>query len=163
MLKTRQFVADRSFRQSLAAHWPEYLIEAALLGIFLIAACTFTVVVQHPSSPVRQVLPSPLARRMVSGLLMGFTAIALIYSPWGRRSGAHFNSAVTLTYCRLQRIPAPDAAFYILCQFAGALRSAENHQRIIERFGRFPHRNKVLGRTTTPQEQAFLDGGGFAG
>ena len=39
---------------------------------------------------------------------------------------------------------------------------AELHADIIRRFGRFPHRNAVLGRTTTPEEQAFLDGGGFA-
>jgi uncharacterized protein (DUF924 family) len=37
------------------------------------------------------------------------------------------------------------------------------HQDIIQRFGRFPHRNPLLGRETTPAEQAFLDGGGFAG
>ena len=40
---------------------------------------------------------------------------------------------------------------------------AELHADIIRRFGRFPHRNPVLGRTMTPEEQAFLDGGGFAG
>jgi uncharacterized protein (DUF924 family) len=40
---------------------------------------------------------------------------------------------------------------------------AEIHADIIRRFGRFPHRNAVLGRASTPQEQAFLDAGGFAG
>jgi uncharacterized protein (DUF924 family) len=40
---------------------------------------------------------------------------------------------------------------------------AEQHADIIRRFGRFPHRNAVLGRATTPEEQAFLDGGGFKG
>ena len=40
---------------------------------------------------------------------------------------------------------------------------AELHADIIRRFGRFPHRNAVLGRITTPDEQAFLDGGGFSG
>jgi uncharacterized protein (DUF924 family) len=40
---------------------------------------------------------------------------------------------------------------------------AEQHRDIIRRFGRFPHRNAVLGRETTPEEQAFLDGGGFKG
>jgi uncharacterized protein (DUF924 family) len=44
-----------------------------------------------------------------------------------------------------------------------ALKWAELHADIIRRFGRFPHRNAVLGRATTPEEQAFLDGGGFAG
>ena len=40
---------------------------------------------------------------------------------------------------------------------------ADIHADIIRRFGRFPHRNAVLGRKTTPEEQAFLDGGGFKG
>ena len=40
---------------------------------------------------------------------------------------------------------------------------ARGHRDIIQRFGRFPHRNALLGRSTTPQEQAFLDGGGFSG
>jgi uncharacterized protein (DUF924 family) len=43
------------------------------------------------------------------------------------------------------------------------LKYAELHADIIRRFGRFPHRNAMLGRSTTPAEQAFLDGGGFAG
>ena len=46
---------------------------------------------------------------------------------------------------------------------AESLRWAELHADIIRRFGRFPHRNAVLGRATTPEEQAFLDSGGFAG
>ena len=43
------------------------------------------------------------------------------------------------------------------------LRYAREHERIIRRFGRFPHRNPILGRHMTPAEQAFIDGGGFAG
>ena len=43
------------------------------------------------------------------------------------------------------------------------LKWAHIHRDIIARFGRFPHRNRPLGRVTTPEEQAFLDGGGFAG
>lgn len=43
------------------------------------------------------------------------------------------------------------------------LRSAREHADIIRRFGRFPHRNPILGRKTTPDEQAFLDSGGFSG
>lgn len=43
------------------------------------------------------------------------------------------------------------------------LKFAEEHADIIRKFGRFPHRNKTLGRATTPEEKAFLDGGGFAG
>jgi uncharacterized protein (DUF924 family) len=54
-------------------------------------------------------------------------------------------------------------AFYKAIGDVENLKWAELHADIIRRFGRFPHRNAVLGRTTTPQEQAFLDGGGFAG
>jgi uncharacterized protein (DUF924 family) len=43
------------------------------------------------------------------------------------------------------------------------LKYAREHADIILRFGRFPHRNPILGRDTTPEEQAYLDGGGFAG
>jgi len=53
-----------------------------------------------------------------------------------------------------------------LCEALGNednLKYAEIHRDVISRFGRFPHRNVVLGRETTPDEQAFLDGGGFAG
>jgi uncharacterized protein (DUF924 family) len=46
---------------------------------------------------------------------------------------------------------------------ADGLKWAEHHADIIRRFGRFPHRNKLLGRATTTEEQAFLDGGGFGG
>ena len=43
------------------------------------------------------------------------------------------------------------------------LKYAREHAEIIRRFGRFPHRNRLLGRDSTEEEQAFLDGGGFAG
>jgi uncharacterized protein (DUF924 family) len=46
---------------------------------------------------------------------------------------------------------------------ADTLKWAHLHRDIIVRFGRFPHRNAALGRTTTAEEQAFLDEGGFAG
>jgi aquaporin Z len=101
-------------------HWPEYGIEAALLGLFMISACMFTVLFQFPASPLRGAIPSAFARRMLTGIAMGVTAIALIYSPWGQRSGAHFNPSVTLTFLRLGKINRVDAVFYFLFQFVGA-------------------------------------------
>src|SRR5262249_35348687 len=49
------------------------------------------------------------------------TAIGIIFSPWGKRSGAHFNPSVTLTYFRLGKVKPWDAAFYILAQFIGGI------------------------------------------
>jgi uncharacterized protein (DUF924 family) len=54
-------------------------------------------------------------------------------------------------------------ALYTAAGDTDGLKWAKIHHDIISRFGRFPHRNAVLGRTTTPEEQAFLDDGGFAG
>jgi len=54
-------------------------------------------------------------------------------------------------------------AFYKAVDDADGLKWAVIHADIIRRFGRFPHRNAVLGRVSTTEEQAFLDGGGFAG
>lgn len=53
--------------------------------------------------------------------------------------------------------------FYRAHDASDGLKWAELHADIIRRFGRFPHRNAVLGRTTTTEERAFLDSGGFAG
>jgi aquaporin Z len=100
-------------------HWPHYAIEAAALGTFMISAILVTALLEHPGSPVREAVPSGLARRALIGLAMGVTAAAIFYSPWGQRSGAHMNPAVTLTFLRLGKIAPRDAAFYVGAQFAG--------------------------------------------
>src|SRR5215472_13849506 len=100
-------------------HWPEYLIEATGLGVFMIVAGLCVVLLEHPASSLSQVIPSPDLRRAVIGIAMGSTAVAIIYSPWGRRSGAHLNPAVTLTFLRLGKVAPADALFYVLAQFAG--------------------------------------------
>src|SRR5574342_342866 len=103
---------EPTMRQALGRHWPEYLMEAGGLGVFMLSACAFTVLLFHPESAMRQVVESPLVRRMLMGLAMGLTAVALVYSPWGRRSGAHLNPVVTFTFWRLGKIAGRDAVFY---------------------------------------------------
>ncbi len=106
---------------TLRQHWPEYLMEAAGLGIFMISAALFTALMEHPDSPVRQAINDPFLRRIPIGIAMGFTAVGIIYSPWGKQSGAHINPAVTLTFYRLGKIQSWDAFFYIIFQFIGGL------------------------------------------
>jgi aquaporin Z len=103
----------------LKNNWPEYLIEGWALGMFMVSAGFATILLEHPGSPLRAAIGSADLRRVIVGLCMGMTAIALIYSPWGRRSGAHMNPAVTLSFLRLRRIAPADAAFFVLAQFAG--------------------------------------------
>jgi aquaporin Z len=112
--------SDRMF-DALNEHWPEYLMEGAELGLFMISACAFTVLLYHPASVVAQNIHSEILRRTLMGTAMGATAIAIIFSPLGKRSGGHFNPSVTLTFFRLGKIKAWDAAFYALFQFAGAI------------------------------------------
>jgi aquaporin Z len=102
-------------------HWPEYLMEAGEAGIYLFAACMFATLLWHPASPIQRYLPSDLIRRMLMGLAMGATIIAIVLSPWGKQSGAHFNPAVTFTFYRLRKMAARDAAFYCAAQLAGAV------------------------------------------
>jgi aquaporin Z len=107
---------------ALRQHWPEYLMEAAGLGLFMISACIGTALFWHPDSPfVAVVGQSPLLQRLLMGTLMGLTAIGIVYSPMGKRSGAHINPALTLTFLRLGKIAPWDAAFYVVFQFIGAI------------------------------------------
>src|SRR5215207_87018 len=69
---------------ALARHWPEYLMEAWGLGIFMVSAGLCTVLVIHPASPLATL--DPLLQRVLIGSLMGLTAVGIIYSPWGRQS-----------------------------------------------------------------------------
>jgi aquaporin Z len=108
--------------QTRALHWPEYAIEALCLGLFMLSAASFASLLRHPASPlsltVVAFMPAAL-QRMPMGVAMGLTAAALIYSPLGRRSGAHMNPAVTLTFLRLGKVEPRDAAAYVGAQFVG--------------------------------------------
>src|SRR5215469_5238651 len=94
---------------ALENHWPEYLMESAELGLFMVSACSFTVLLQHPASPVRLMLPSSLLRMALLGAAMGLTLPGLIHTPWGKRSGAHMNPSSTLMFLRLGKIDTRDA------------------------------------------------------
>lgn len=107
--------------QATAIAWPEALMEALGLGLFMISAGVFATLLEAPASPIRAALPDPVVRRALMGALMGLTAIGIIYSPWGQRSGAHINPAVTLTFLRLGRIRPRQAAAYVGAQLAGGL------------------------------------------
>lgn len=95
-------------------------MEAAGLGFFMISACLFGALYENPASPVRQAIGSTLLRRLLMGLSMGLTSVAIVYSPWGKQSGAHINPSVTLTFFRLGKIAKWDALFYAISQFVGA-------------------------------------------
>lgn len=109
----------RAPSEAFRDHWPEYLSEAAGLGLFMVSAAAVTTALEYPNSPLHELLPDAFLRRIVIGLAMGLTAIGLIYSPWGKRSGAHLNPAVTMTFFRLGKMTGADAFGYVVAQFVG--------------------------------------------
>jgi uncharacterized protein (DUF924 family) len=112
-------------------------------------------------------------RNMFRGAAAAFAADPLARAAAGRAIERGFDRQATeaergffyLPYMHSEAL-ADQQRCCELCRAAadeGTLKYAVLHADIIRRFGRFPHRNAVLGRVTTPEEQAFLDGGGFAG
>ena len=116
----------------------------------------------------------------------GALALVIVLDQFPRnmfRGDARTYAADALARSFDRQVPSPEWQFFYLpfehseslpdqerccALFAAAgdadlLKWAELHADIIRRFCRFPHRNGVLGRATTPEEQAFLDGGGFKG
>ena len=112
-------------------------------------------------------------RNMFRGSASAFAADPLARAAAGRAIGRGFDRQSAkaewpffyLPYMHSEAL-ADQERCCDLCRAAGddgTLKYAELHADIIRRFGRFPHRNAVLGRVATPEEQAFLDGGGFSG
>lgn len=100
-------------------HFSAYACEGVGLGIFMFSAGLFAALLEYPGSALHHAIASPDLRRLLMGIAMGLTAIGIIYSPLGRKSGAHINPAVTLAFLRLKRIGHHDALYYIFAQFLG--------------------------------------------
>lgn len=87
----------------------------------MVSAAVFATALYHPSSQLAAGISNEWLRRGVMGLAMGVTAVGIIYSPWGQRSGAHMNPAVTLTFFRLGTVARHDFLGYVLAQFVGGI------------------------------------------
>lgn len=107
---------------SVKRHWPNYVAEAAGLFLFLFMAGLVTTAVNHPGWWLaRQLAGHEVLGRAVIGLVAGLTVVVIVYSPWGKRSGAHLNPAVTLAFWQLGKIRTADACWYLVAQVIGAL------------------------------------------
>jgi aquaporin Z len=96
-------------------------MEAAEAGLYLFFVCTYATLLWHPESPIHRYFPNPAGRRMLMGSAVSATIVAIVLSPWGKQSGAHFNPAVTFTFYRLRKMALWDAVFYCAAQLFGAL------------------------------------------
>ncbi|OUJ76033.1 MIP/aquaporin family protein [Hymenobacter crusticola] len=147
-----------NFGQRLRAgwrqNWPHYLTEAAGAALFLIVASLTTIVVKHPASPLHAwVGDSPYLGRTIVGLVIGVLIVLMVYSPWGRRSGAHFNPAVTLAFWQLGKVHRIDAVWYVLFQLLGAVTGAQLVKLLLGTWYAHPQVNYVV---TKPGEDGLL-------
>ena len=106
-----------SAAEALRVNWPLYLMEGAELGIFMVSACVFDVLIFHPGWALAGW--NPWVQRLLMGASMGATAVLIIKSPWGKKSGAQFNPAITATFYRLGKIGPYDACWYCVAHFIG--------------------------------------------
>jgi aquaporin Z len=74
---------------------------------------------ESPVSPIYRAIHCSFLRTALLASAIGLVLALLIHSPWGKRSGAHLNPAVTLTFLRLKKIHPWDAVFYVVAQLAG--------------------------------------------
>ncbi|TGE09591.1 MIP/aquaporin family protein [Hymenobacter fodinae] len=113
-------------RSAFRRHWRHYLAEALGIAFFVTCAGLLTTLLEHPASPVRQALQTnDTVRHWLMGLAMGLVIVLIVYSPWGKQSGAHINPAVTVAFWQLGKIKTPDAVWYVLGQVAGAIGAAQ--------------------------------------
>ena len=102
-------------------NWSHYIQEALGLSIFMISACFFSALIFSEKGALHHMVPGETAKNVLMGVLMGFTALFIFYSPWTAPSGSHINPAVTLTFLRLGKMCRYDSIFFILFQFAGGI------------------------------------------
>jgi aquaporin Z len=130
----------------LSEHWPEYLIEGWALGCLMISVGSSVTIFQSPKSYIATLVPNAALRTVFLAFTVGLTITLLIQSPWGKRSGAHMNPAITLTFLRLGKIHRWDALFYVLAQTIGAVLGVV----LVALIGGSPFTDPQIHRSTDP-------------
>jgi len=106
-------------KASFKKNWIHYLQEALGLAIFMMSACFFSALLWGSDTSFHFAIQNVMARNIITGLLMGITALFIFYSPFTAPSGAQINPAVTFTFLRLNKMCPWDAMFYVIFQFVG--------------------------------------------
>jgi hypothetical protein len=75
-------VGGHHLLDALRRHWPEYMMEGLELGLYMISACAFVVLLEYPTSPVHQALSHPILRRVLFGIAMAWPPSASSTPPW---------------------------------------------------------------------------------
>ena len=95
-------------------------MEGTELGVLMLSTCIWGTLTYSDESPFKFLDLSAVSKSVLMGTAVAVTTFLIIRSPFGRRSGAHLNPSVTLTFLWLGRIHRWDAAWYIVAHFIGA-------------------------------------------
>src|ERR1700754_1699226 len=104
---------------AIKTHWREDLMGGAESCLFMLCICLSGTLVYSNASPLSNFPAS--AKAFLMGTFVACGTLLIIRSSFGRRTGAHFNPALTLTYFVLGRVHHLDTIFYMASQFAGAI------------------------------------------
>jgi aquaporin Z len=96
-------------------------MEGTEIGALMLSTCIWGTLIYSNESPLTSLGLSQAFKSMLMGTAIAITTFLIIRSPFGRRSGAHFNPAVTLTFLWLGRIHPLDAVCYMSAHFTGAV------------------------------------------
>jgi len=96
-------------------------MEGTEIGVLMLSTCIWGTLIYGYESPLKSLGLSQAFKSTLMGTAVAITTFLIIRSPFGRRSGAHFNPAVTFTFLWLGRIHRWDAVYYIAVHFAGAV------------------------------------------
>jgi aquaporin Z len=110
-----------SLLDAIQTHWREYLMEAAEMATLMLCICAAGSLLYGRTSAVANLGLSWLARSAIMGAIVAGGTFIIIHSPFGRRSGAHFNPALTVAYYSLGCIHHWDAFSYVMAHFFGGI------------------------------------------
>jgi aquaporin Z len=96
-------------------------MEATELCVLMFCICFFGTLIYSNASPLKPLALSRTVQAFLMGIAIATTTFLIIRSPFGRRTGAHFNPAISIAYFYLGRIHRWDTFYYVASQFTGAL------------------------------------------
>jgi aquaporin Z len=144
-----ELLSSASLVDAYKTHWREYLMEATELAVLMFCICLFGALIYSSASPLHRFAFSRTAEGFLMGIAIALSSFAIIRSPFGRRSGAHFNPAISLAYFYLGRMHRWDTLYYVAAQFTGAVAGVFIAHRLLgERLSAPPVRFVI----TTPGE-----------
>jgi len=108
-------------------------MEAAELAMLMFSICLSGALLYSRDSPLRHLSILPAAKALLMGLAVASATCLIIRSPFGRRSGAHLNPAITVAFLWLGRIRPWDGLSYIAAQFAGGIAGVFIADRLLGR------------------------------